>query len=152
MSRRHDPAARRIARPRRARRGLGAHAGRRGYSLVAVLVAIVVLSVGLLSMSKTMASFIRAQSEADVRSASVAIARSYLEEVRARDPLTVAAEPTVAVGIDGAPVANGPLLRSLLVSEPQANLLLVTVRVASRRSASPVELVTYVYRGTGVGP
>ncbi len=139
--------------PRAARRRALARRGdRRGYSLVAVLVAIVVLSVGLLSMSRTMASFVRSQGDADMRSASVAIARSYLEEVRARDPLTVANEATVAVGLDGLPVANGPLLRTLAVTEPQANLLLVTVRVASRRETLPVEVVTYVYRGSGVGP
>lgn len=144
---------RRTRAPRAAgRRPLARRGDRRGYSLVAVLVAIVVLSVGLLAMSRTMASFVRSQGDADMRSAAVAIARSYLEEVRARDPLTVANESAVAVGIDGIPVANGPLLRSLSVSEPQASLLLVTVRVASRREAPPVEVVTYVYRGSGVGP
>jgi type IV pilus assembly protein PilV len=142
-------------RPPRARQGLGARGGRadrRGYSLVAVLVAVVVLSIGLLSVSSTMSSLIRSQTEADVRSASVAIARSYLEQVRARDPLAIESEPAVAVGTDGVPAADGPLLRSLVVTEPQPSLLLVTVRVASRRDAVPVELITYVYRGTGVGP
>lgn len=141
-------------RPARPRRGIGARggrAGRRGFSLVAVLIAVVVLSIGLLSVSGTMASLVRSQTEADVRSASVAVARSYLEQVRARDPRTVASEPAVAVGLDGVPAADGPLLRSVAVTEPQPSLLLVTVRVASRRAAMPVELITYVYRGTGVG-
>lgn len=150
MTDRPSHAGRRRAPAPRRRRALAAGGDRRGYSLIAVLVAVVVLSVGLLSMSRTMASFVRSQGEADTRSASVAIARSYLEEVRARDPNTVANEPAVAVGIDGVPVANGPLLRSLQVVEQQASLVLVTVRVASRRNGVPIELVTYVYRGSGV--
>ena len=120
---------------------------RAGFTLISVLMAIALLTIGLLALGRTQAMVVSSQATATTRTSALEVARSYMEEVRARDPWTLATEPAVKLALDGAVDAAGPLSRSLEVVASQPNLLQVTVRVADTRRRTPVELVTYVYRG-----
>lgn len=125
----------------------GRYASREGFTLISVMIAVMLLSVGLLALARTQSELVRAQATAATRSSALESARAYMEEVRARDPWTLASEGEVRIGMDGRPDATGPLRRTLAVEAAEANLMRVTVRVAGTRRDAPVELVTYVYRG-----
>lgn len=120
---------------------------REGFTLISVLIAVMLLSVGLLALARTQSELVAAQATAASRSSALEVARSYMEEVRARDPWLIASEGDVRVGLHGRPNASGPFRRSLAVEAEAANLIRVTVRVAGTRRDRPVELVTYIYRG-----
>jgi len=120
---------------------------RDGFTLISVIIAVVLLTIGLLALSRTQTSLLAAQATASSRSSALELARAYMEEVRARDPWTVASEGETRLLMDGTPDANGPLRRRLEVTEAESNLLRVAVQVSGTRGDRPIELVTYIYRG-----
>lgn len=120
---------------------------RGGFTLISVIIAVVLLTIGLLALSRTQTALLAAQATASSRSSALEIARAYMEEVRARDPWTLADEAAVRLSMDGELAAAGPFRRSLHVAEAESNLLRVTVSVAGTRGDHPIDLVTYVYRG-----
>ncbi len=131
-----------------ARPGRSVGTSRSGFTLVSVLVAIMLLTVGLLALARTQTAIVASQADEGWRTSALAAARSYMEEVRARDPWTLESEAAVTLDDVGQVAASGPLRRSLVVVEKGANLLEVRVTVGTTRpSVSPVELATYVYRG-----
>lgn len=135
---------------RRSRRR-GAHTSRRdGFTIVSMIVAIVLLTVGILALGQSNTNTIKGQVLAQNRTNAVAIGRAYLEEVRARDPWTLQSEMAVSVGPDGVEADGGPYTRRLEVSEERQNLLLVELFIDYPRSESPVRLITYQYRGSGL--
>lgn len=140
------PAAARLTHRLNGRRAPGA-LPRDGFTLISVMIAVVMLTVGLLALSRTQTTLLGAQATASSRSSALEVARGYMEEVRARDPWTLASEGEVRLAMDGRPDAGGPLRRTLVVSEAESNLVRVTVSVAGTRGDRPIELVTYVYRG-----
>jgi type II secretory pathway pseudopilin PulG len=134
--------------PSETRRGRAAR--RRGFTIVSMIVAIVLLTVGILALGNANTGTIKGQVLAQNRTNALAIGRAYLEEVRARDPWTLASESAVQVGPDGVEVSGGPYTRRLEVSEERQNLLLVELFVDFPRSTQPVRLSTYQYRGSGL--
>ncbi len=139
---------------RRTRRTVAAkrYAGRSrdGFTLVSMIVAIVLLTVGILALGNANTNTIKHQTMAQNRTNAVAIARAYLEEVRSRDAWALASEPAVQVGADGTQAAGGVYLRKMSVSEIRNNLLLVELTVDFPRAGQPVRLTTYQYRGSGL--
>lgn len=139
---------------RRTRRSVAtkrfASRSRDGFTLVSMIVAIVLLTVGILALGNANTNTIKHQTLAQNRTNAVAIARAYLEEVRSRDAWALQTESLVKVGADGVPANNGVYLRSLNVSEVRNNLLLVELAVDFPRSGQPVRLTTYQYRGNGL--
>jgi Tfp pilus assembly protein PilE len=133
-------------RPSRKRGGPGF--GRRGFTLVSVIVAVALLTIGVLALSRTTTSVTYAQTSATSRTVALAIARAHMERVRSRNPWTLAPEPPVRVDATGALDAEGKFLRSVEVLEEAPNLLRVTVEVTYPRGIDPVKLVTLTYRGT----
>lgn len=115
-----------------------------------MIVAIVLLTVGILALGNANTTTIKSQVLAQNRTNAVAIGRAYLEEVRVRDPWTLASESAVTVGPDGVEMTGGPYQRRMEVSEERANLLLVELFVDFPRSTQPVRLTTYQYRGSGL--
>ncbi len=120
---------------------------RDGFTLISVMMAVMLLTVGLLALGRTQTVLLGAQATAASRTSSLSVARSYMEEVRARDPWVLVSESETRISLDGRVDGSGPLRRALSVDEAQDNLLRVTVTVAGTRSDEPVELVTYVYKG-----
>lgn len=120
---------------------------RDGFTLISVMMAVMLLTVGLFALGRTQTVLLGAQATAASQTSSLSVARAYMEEVRARDPWVLVDESVTNVSLDGLVDGDGPLRRSLAVDVAQDNLLRVTVTVAGTRNDKPVELVTYVYRG-----
>ena len=89
----------------------------------------------------------KTQRDTNLRSVALTVARSYVEEIRSRDPWTIASEAPVNVNLQGQAAAAGPLRRSTTVTEDSANLLRITVRVDYPGQNQPVQLITMAYRG-----
>ena len=123
---------------------------RRGFTLVSMIVAIILLAVGLSSLASANASTIKLQTLAQNRTNAIAIGRSYLEQVRTRDPWLVQSESAVRLGAEGTAEANGPYVRSMTVTETRQNLVKIEVKVDYPRSTTPVLLTTLLFRGNGL--
>ena len=117
-----------------------------GYSLVSVLVAIVLLVVGVLSLTNVLTQSLQMQTIVSTRTTALYVAQTYMEELRSRDPLTLAAEAVAQVDDQGAADASGVFSREVTVASAGRNLIEVVVIVTTPRS-SPVRLVTWVYDG-----
>jgi Tfp pilus assembly protein FimT len=123
---------------------------RRGFSLVSMMVAMILLTVGLLSLAGANAQTVTLQTVAQNRTNAIAIARSYAEQLRTRDPWRVQSEPVARLSADGMPQADGPYRRSVVVREVRRNLLQLDIVVDYPRSAQPVRLTTALFRGNGL--
>ncbi len=117
----------------------------RGYSLVSMLVAIVLLTVGVVALMRTTGEIVEGYGTTSIRTTALSIARSYLEELRTRDPATLVTEAAVTVNDSGVADVNGNFSRSVTVTSPQGNLRQVVVTVNFPRAARPIELVTLVF-------
>ena len=119
-----------------------------GFTLVSVLVALGILSLGLLALARAQAVMVASQGNTANRTTALAIARDYAEVLRSRDPATLVSEAPVAVDSRGQPTAGGAYRRTTNVTILAANLLQVQVLVTYPRSATPVDLITLIYRRT----
>ena len=119
----------------------------RGYSLISMLVAIVLLSVGVLALMRTTGEIVEGYGTTGVRTTALSIARGYLEELRTRDPATLVTESAVTVNSSGIADGNGDFSRAVTVTSPQTNLRQVVVTVNFPRAARPIELITLVFVG-----
>lgn len=123
---------------------------RRGFTIVAMMMAIVLLSVGLMSLAGANAQTITMQTLAQNRTSAVAIARGYLEQVRTRDPWLVESEGSIALNSDGQTASGGKFLRIMTVTTIRQNLIRIDVHVMYPRGTQPVHLVTSLFRGNGL--
>ena len=117
-----------------------------GFGLVSVMVAIVLLSVGVLSLSQVLTQSVAMQTIIASRTSGLDVARSYMEEVRGLDPLLVQAEPAVRVNEMGEEDSNGLFTKELTVTTVDLHLVEATVIVTMPRS-NPIRLVTWIYDG-----
>lgn len=120
--------------------------GNAGYSLISVLVAIILLIVGVLSLSNVLTQSLEMQNIMSVRTTALYVAQTYMEELRSRDPLTLTSEAAVRVDDQGALDAAGLFTREVLVDSAGRNLISVEVVITNPRS-SPVRLLTWMYDG-----
>lgn len=115
-----------------------------GYSLISVLVAIILLVVGVISLSNVMTQSLSMQTIQATRTTALYIAQTYMEELKSRDPAVLAAEAVAQVDEEGNPDAGGVFSREVMVASAGRNLINVTVIVTTPRS-DPIRLVTWVY-------
>lgn len=120
----------------------------RGFTLVSVLIAIVLLTVGLMALARTQSLLVSTQATVATRSTALAIAQGYTEMIRSRDPATLATEAAVAVDDQGQPSVQGQFSRSTVVTNDAANLLRITVQVDYPRERMPIQIVTLIFRRT----
>ncbi len=118
-----------------------------GFTIISVLVAIVMLSIGILALSRTGTQAMAAQTLAGNRTTALAIGRSYMEAVRSRPPDQVVSESAVTVDETGTVNSNGVFTRSVEVRGVSHNLKEVRVIVEFPRSKRPIELVTLAFVG-----
>lgn len=123
---------------------------RRGFTVVSMLVAIILLAVGLMSLARASAQTVTLQTLAQNRTNAIAIGRSYLEQIRTRDPWTVVAEPEVVVNAEGVPTSGNFFKRRVDVTVTRQNLLRVDVVVSYPRATQPITLTTSFFRGNGL--
>jgi len=120
----------------------------RGFTLISVLLAVMMLIIGLIALARTQALLTAAESSVSNRAGALAVATGYLEQLRGADPSTLASEAPVAVDAEGQPSAAGPYQRSTVVTLDQPNLVRLRVLVAYPHGPNPVELVALLYRRT----
>lgn len=123
---------------------------RRGFTLVSMMVAMMLLMVGVTALAAANGSTVKLQTLAQNRTNAVAIARSYTETIRTRDPWLVTSEPAVSVNAEGLPSTNGAYVRTVTVRNMRTNLIEVQVRVDFPRSNRPILLTTSLFRGNGL--
>jgi Tfp pilus assembly protein PilV len=116
-----------------------------GFTLISVMIAMVLLSVGVLALVRTGGEVMAARTNSAIKINAVAIARGHMEWVRSRPPQDVATEPVVRVNAAGEVDAQGVYSRSVTVTQQAATLLEVRVKVDYPRAQEPVELITLVY-------
>ena len=122
--------------------------GQRGFTLISVLIAISMLTIGLLALARTQAMLTSSENGVSNRAVALAIATDRLEQLRGSDPTTLASEAAATVDGNGQPSATGAYQRSVSVTLDQANLLRVTVTVTYPRMSTPIQLVALIYRRT----
>lgn len=125
---------------------------RDGFTLVSMIVAIILLTVGILALASANTTTISSQNIAQSRTNAVSIARGYMENVRGRDPWTLEPEAKVTVNAQGELDGSGKYSRELVVETERQNLLRVELVVNYPRGNQPVRLITYQYRGSGINP
>lgn len=125
---------------------------RKGFALLSLMVAVVLLATGVMAIGAANTARLRSQTQSSARSAALQVARSYLENVRGRDPWSIAAEAVQTVDGSGNVVPNGEFTRELRVTVNQTNLLTLEVIVTGPRMAAPIRLITNTYRGGTMTP
>lgn len=116
-----------------------------GFTIVSVLIAMVLLSVGILSVMTVSVQAFAMQTHGGTKSTALSIARSYMEEVRGREPTDLESEDAIQVNEDGQSDDTGVYTRELIVEDKSVHLMEVTVRVTYPGATKPLELVTLVY-------
>ncbi len=127
-------------------------AGRAGFALLSVMVAVVLLATGVMAIGAANTARLRSQTQSTARSTALHVARSYMESVRGRDPWSVASEPAVRVNANGGVDPAGAYTRELVMTIERANLIRVEVTVTGASSIAPVRLMTNIYRGGTMTP
>ena len=117
-----------------------------GIGLIAVMVAITLLSVGILSLTQVLTQSVSMQSVSSQPTIALDIARAYMEDVKGRDPLTLVTESLVQVNEKGQVDSGGVFTRQLTIASVALHLVSATVVVTLPRS-NPIELVTWIYDG-----
>lgn len=134
------------------RRDVGSLRTENGFGLISTMIAMVLLGIAVTALSSAGVYAIAVQTDSQVRSAATAIATSYLEQVKTREPKQVVTETPVTVNADGVNSAAGNFTRSLdVIDEPNLeNTKRITVKVdyhTGRGRTGTVELVTILYVG-----
>lgn len=127
-----------------------AMSNRKGFSLVSMLVAMILLGVGVGALAHANGQTVTMQTLAQNRTNAIAIGRGYLELVRTRDPWTISSEAAVNVDADGQESASGSYRRSMTVTSSRQNLLHIEVTVNFPRGQQPIILKTSLFRGNGL--
>lgn len=120
---------------------------RQGISLVSVMVALILISIGLLALVRVSAHTIGARHGTSARSTATHIAGTYLEEVKMWDDSLIVNGSGVIVDGEGMPTLGGAYVRSLGINRTALpNVIKATVVVeypwafGQRRS---IELTTF---------
>ncbi len=124
----------------------------RGFGLVSVLVAMVLLAVGVVALSSSSAFLVSLQTDASARSMAAAIGVSYMEDVKQRPPWTLASESPTTVNELGDADSTGVFVRTLTVvddpSSPEVARATVDVKYpAGLGRTRSISLVTLIYKG-----
>ena len=116
-----------------------------GFTLISVMIAMVLLSVGVLALVRTGGEVMSARTASAIKINAVAIARGHMEWLRSRPPQDVKTEPAVKVDASGDLDSQGAYTRSVIVEQQDATLLEVRVKVDYPKAQEPVELITLIY-------
>jgi type IV pilus assembly protein PilV len=126
--------------------------GQRGFSLLEVLVAIVVLSIGALAVARGMGTALATGIDAGEQTRASALAVDRLEYLKSRPASEVDDEPAERIDARGLPDPDGPYVRSVAVTDAsegaRPNTKEVTVRVeyqAGQRGPREVEVYTVLF-------
>ena len=125
---------------------------RRGFALMSVMIAVVLLVTGVMAIGAANTMRLRTQTQSTARTTSLNVARTYLENLRGRDPWSLSAEAAVRVNASGAVDPAGAYTRELFVTVERTNLLRIEVAVTGPGTSAPIRLMTNIYRGGTITP
>ncbi|NIN72135.1 MAG: hypothetical protein GTO46_09500 [Gemmatimonadetes bacterium] len=133
----------------RTRRILG---GEGGYGMVSVLVAIVLLSAGVVVLSTSSVFLTSLRNEAAVRSVAASLALGYMEDIKTRDRAALASEDPAKINEKGELDEGGGFLRVVDVAPDASVVDAVRVKVkvgypGPLGRTRAVEVVTIIYVG-----
>lgn len=123
---------------------------RRGFTLVSMIIALVLMGVGVGALARSSAETVKAQNVAQNKTNAIAIGRAFVETLRTRDPWLMQSLSAENVDADGAASAGGLYSRALNMVIERQNLVRLTVTVNYPRMVTPVVLTTFLYRGNGL--
>lgn len=109
---------------------------REGFTLISVMVAVVLLSIGVMSLAKTQFMIAKVTNRQNQREQALELASEYLEEVRARDPWGLTNEATAAIDSTGAVNSAGKFTRTMTVADQGTQLESVRLVVRPRYGVS----------------
>ena len=121
-----------------------------GFTIVSLLMAIILLTVGMMSLAGANAQTINMQTLSQNRTNAISIARAHMEQVRTRDPWSIVSESAETLNGDGQASPSGAFVRSLVVTVTRQNLIKIVVIVQYPRGSQPVQLTTSFFRGNGL--
>jgi Tfp pilus assembly protein PilV len=116
-----------------------------GFTLISVIMAVVILSIGIMALGRSQAMLVRAQATSAQRGVALGIARNYIEEVRSRTT-ALASEGVAMVDETGTLAAGGVYGRSLAIVDLGNSLWEATCNVTYPRGPVPVQIITLIYR------
>ncbi len=116
-----------------------------GFTLISVMIALVLLSVGIMALARAGGEVAVARTASAVKTNAVAIARGHMEWLRSRPPQDLADESGVRVNDAGELDGAGAYTRSVKLTTETATLVNVKVIVDYPRAREPVEIVTLIY-------
>ncbi len=119
--------------------------GEAGFTLISVIMAVLILSIGIMALGRSQAMLVRAQATSASRDVALGVARNYIEEVRSRSAVPTS-EGATAVDETGTAVAGGKYQRSLTVTDLGDDLYEATCSVTYPRGQQPVTIITLIYR------
>ena len=127
-------------------------ANRDGFAMLSVMIAVVLLATGVMAIGAANTARLRSQTQSTSRSTGLQVARAYMENVRSRDPWSVASEAAIRVNANGGVDPAGAYLREVVVTVERINLIRVEVVVTGPSTVAPIRLMTNIYRGGTMTP
>jgi hypothetical protein len=126
--------------------------GEGGYGMVSVLVAIVLLSAGVVVLSTSSVFLTSLRNEASVRSVAASLALGYMEGIKTRDRTTLVSEDPAKINEKGELDEGGDFLRVVDVAPDPSVVESVRVKVkvgypGPLGRTRAVEVVTIIYVG-----
>ncbi|MDX2192644.1 MAG: prepilin-type N-terminal cleavage/methylation domain-containing protein [Gemmatimonadales bacterium] len=119
----------------------------RGFSLISVMVAVMLLTVGVLAVARSQTLMLATTTNVNNRTNALEIGRAHVEWLRAQNPNNLA-NTDVRLSATGVASSNGAYRRTVTVVDEGSTLRRVTVQVSYPRQTQPVRFVTLIYRAT----
>lgn len=115
-----------------------------GFSIVAVLVALILLSIGVLSVSNVLTQSVSMHTMGNQRTQAMYIAQTTMEGIRGMDPLAISAVAAHQVNEAGQADANGIYTREVTLFDAGRHLQGVNVIISAPR-VETITLTTWIY-------
>lgn len=118
---------------------------KQGFTIIELTIALTLLAVALFSLAQLSVVSINAQTTASLRTTAASLAKAYMEEVKTRDPATLANESATLVNEWGDSDSLAIFERSMKVDSLAANLTRIKVMVDYPKSTVPVVMENILY-------
>jgi type IV pilus assembly protein PilV len=105
---------------------------RDGFTLLSVMVAMVLLSIGVMALAKTQFMVAAVTNQQSQKEQALQLASAYLEEVRSRDPWGLATEALATIDSTGAVNSAGKFTRAMTVADVGSQLESIQLTVTPK--------------------
>ncbi len=119
-----------------------------GFTIIELAVALTLLAVAVFALAQLSLVSVNAQTRASLRTTAASLAKSYMEEIKTRDPSTLADESALAINEWGDSDSMAVFSRALEIDSLAANLTRVKVVIKYPQSEVPVVMENIIYTTT----